>query len=83
MRRAYSAGKQRTPDKPTAPLTACITPGGCGATYRVVIVSPQFEGLSLVKQHKLVKATLKEDIAEMHALTLKTYTPAKYEAERT
>ncbi|CAE7862782.1 unnamed protein product [Symbiodinium sp. KB8] len=57
--------------------------GGCGATYRVVIVSPQFEGLSLVKQHKLVKATLKEDIAEMHALTLKTYTPAKYEAERT
>lgn len=46
-------------------------------------MSPQFEGLSLVKQHKLVKATLKEDIAEMHALTLKTYTPAKYEAERT
>ena len=26
--------------------------GGCGSMYRVMVVSPEFEGLALVKQHR-------------------------------
>ena len=48
--------------------------------FRMLVVSPKFEGLSLVKQHRLVKDALKEDIANMHGLTLKTMTPEKYAA---
>lgn len=29
-------------------------PGGCGAMYDISIKSPEFKGLSIVKQHKLV-----------------------------
>lgn len=28
--------------------------GGCGSFYNVTVVSPQFEGLSPIKQHKWV-----------------------------
>ncbi|KAG8239276.1 hypothetical protein J437_LFUL019032 [Ladona fulva] len=28
--------------------------GGCGAMYEVVVASPDFKGLSIIKQHRLV-----------------------------
>eukprot|EP00611_Tribonema_gayanum_P031742 TRINITY_DN9246_c0_g3_i4.p1 TRINITY_DN9246_c0_g3~~TRINITY_DN9246_c0_g3_i4.p1 ORF type:complete len:136 (-),score=34.95 TRINITY_DN9246_c0_g3_i4:125-472(-) len=46
--------------------------GGCGSMYSIAIESPLFKGLSLVKQHQLVKSTLKKEIAAMHGLTLQT-----------
>lgn len=49
--------------------------GGCGSMYSVAVESPKFAGVRLVKQHKMVKDALKEDIADMHALTVKTSTP--------
>jgi stress-induced morphogen len=45
-----------------------------------VVVSPAFEGESLVDQHDLVYDTLGEHMTtDIHALELKTYTPAEYE----
>ena len=44
---------------------------------QVTVISSEFNGLSLVKQHKLVYAALKEELASeaIHALALKTETP--------
>ena len=44
---------------------------------QVTVVSSQFIGLSLVKQHQLVYSALKEELASeaIHALALKTETP--------
>ena len=44
---------------------------------QVTVVSPQFNGLSLVKQHQLVYSALKEELASeaIHAVALKTETP--------
>ena len=44
---------------------------------QVTVISSEFNGLSLVKQHQLVYSALKEEIASeaIHALALKTETP--------
>ncbi len=44
---------------------------------QVTVISSQFNGLSLVKQHQLVYSALKEKLASeaIHALALKTSTP--------
>ena len=43
----------------------------------VTVISSEFIGLSLIKQHKLVYSALKEELASetIHALALKTETP--------
>tara|TARA_B100001989_G_C24285947_1_gene338695 strand:- start:3 stop:233 length:231 start_codon:yes stop_codon:yes gene_type:complete len=45
---------------------------------QVTVISPQFNGLSLVKQHQLVYSALKEELASeaIHAIALKTETPS-------
>ncbi len=44
---------------------------------QVTVISEEFNGLSLVKQHQLVYSALKEELASeaIHALALKTQTP--------
>ena len=44
---------------------------------QVTVISSEFNGLSLVKQHQLVYYALKEELASeaIHALALKTETP--------
>ena len=44
---------------------------------QVTVISSEFIGLSLVKQHQLVYSALKEELASeaIHALALKTETP--------
>ncbi|WP_254537966.1 BolA family protein [Halomarina litorea] len=47
-----------------------------------VVVSPAFEGQSLVQQHQLVYDALGDHMTrDIHALELKTFTPEEY-AER-
>ncbi|CAO1626753.1 unnamed protein product [Sympodiomycopsis kandeliae] len=53
--------------------------GGCGQAFDVIIVSPVFEGLPTLKRHRMVNDLLKEQIAQLHAFSQKTYTPAQYE----
>ena len=44
---------------------------------QVTVISSEFNGLSLVKQHQLVYSALEEELASeaIHALALKTETP--------
>ena len=44
---------------------------------QVTVISPEFNGLSLVKQHQLVYTALKKELASevIHALAIKTETP--------
>lgn len=50
--------------------------GGEDCSFSVTVVSPSFEGLSLLKKQKAVMATVKEAIASgaLHAITVKAYT---------
>jgi len=47
---------------------------GTGDHLRAVVVAPQFEGLSRIEQHRLVKAAVRErfDDGTIHALSVKT-----------
>jgi len=57
---------------------------GTADHYQVVVISPQFQGKSMVDQHRLVKSVFEKDIAsgEVHALSLKTYTPEEWAKKR-
>ena len=53
--------------------------GGDGHHWEAVIVSAAFEGLSKVRQHQLVYATLGDRMREeIHALSMTTLTPAQW-----
>lgn len=49
--------------------------------WQAQIISPAFEGKSMLEQHRMVFALFEREVAsnEVHALTLKTYTPAQGE----
>lgn len=55
---------------------------GCDLSIRVI--SERFTGLSMVKQHQGVMATLSEPLASgrLHAVTLKTLTPEQWRAQK-
>ena len=50
---------------------------GAGDHRRATVSAPQFEGLSRLDQHRLVKAAVKErfDDGTIHALSVKTEAP--------
>ena len=52
---------------------------GGGNHWSAVVVAEAFDGVSLVEQHKMVYAPLKNAMADqsIHALKLKTMTPAQ------
>jgi acid stress-induced BolA-like protein IbaG/YrbA len=53
---------------------------GDGRHWYATLVSSEFEGLRLIKRHQRVYATLgqKMHTDEVHALSMKTYTPAEW-----
>lgn len=48
--------------------------------YQALIVSPAFAGKMMIDQHRLVFGLVQSEVdsGEVHALTLKTYTPEQY-----
>lgn len=56
---------------------------GDGRHWAAVIVSSEFEGKRPIARHQRVYATLGERIRtdEVHALSMKTYTPAEWAAK--
>ena len=52
--------------------------------YQAVVVSPVFEGKMMMEQHQMVYGLFKSEIAsnEVHALSLKTFTPEQYRSKR-
>jgi acid stress-induced BolA-like protein IbaG/YrbA len=52
---------------------------GDGHHFEAVIVSPLFDGKRLIARHQLVYAALGDRMkAEIHALSMKTLTPAEW-----
>ena len=51
---------------------------GGGQHLRATVTAPQFEGLSRIDQHRLVKAAIKArfDDGSVHALSVKTSVPS-------
>lgn len=77
-----------TPDQLKARLET-IAPGttaevmdltGTQDHYQAVVVSPAFEGRMMIEQHRMVFKTVQAEVdsGEVHALTLKTFTPEQY-----
>lgn len=58
---------------------ATVTMAGDGCNCSAKIVSPVFAGMSLLARQKMALAAVREhiDSGELHALSLKTYTPAE------
>ncbi len=59
-----------------------ITLEGDGRHWFTTIVSPDFEGKRAIQRHQQVYATLGEKLKndEVHALSMKTYTPTEWAA---
>jgi len=57
--------------------TVEVVDEGGGDHLRVQVSASQFEGLSLIEQHRLVKNAVRErsDTGELHSLTIKTSVP--------
>ncbi|HSP59390.1 MAG TPA: BolA family protein [Halomonas sp.] len=55
---------------------------GEGCNFQVVAVSELFEGLSAVKRQQMVYGALTDEIASgaLHAISIKAYTPAQWQA---
>jgi acid stress-induced BolA-like protein IbaG/YrbA len=55
---------------------------GDGQHFYATIVSAEFNGLSMIKQHQRVYTALGDRMkAEVHALSMKTYSPEQWAAK--
>ena len=54
---------------------------GEGCNFQVIAVGEVFEGMSPVKRQQLIYGALADEIASgaLHAISIKTYTPAQWE----
>ena len=52
--------------------------------YQAVVISSAFEGKMMMEHHRMVFGLFKSEVdsGELHALTLKTYTPAQFQTKR-
>ena len=57
---------------------------GDGRHWYATLVSAAFEGLTRIKRHQMVYATLGQRMQtdEVHALSMKTYTPSEWAQQR-
>ena len=54
-----------------------------GAHFEAIVISESFVGMPLVKQHRQVMQSLKGLLqGDVHAMSLKTYTPEKWASEQ-
>ncbi|MBZ3878686.1 BolA-like protein 2 [Sciurus carolinensis] len=58
------------------------TPGRCATSFRVLVVSAKFEGKPLLHRHRLVNASLSEELPHIHAFEQKTLTPDQWAREQ-
>jgi stress-induced morphogen len=56
---------------------------GGGDHFEALVVSPSFEGKGLIERHQAVYRALGDAMrVQVHALTLKTLTPAQFQKQR-
>ncbi|XP_056609021.1 bolA-like protein 2 [Triplophysa dalaica] len=58
------------------------SPNRCAASFKVLVVSPQFEGKPLLQRHRMVNNSLAEELKEIHAFEQKTLTPEQWEKQK-
>ncbi|MGL5948105.1 MAG: BolA family iron metabolism protein IbaG [Aeromonas sp.] len=65
------------------PLTE-VHVSGDGSHFQVIAVGELFDGMSRVKQQQTIYAPLMAEISrnEIHALSIKTFTPTQWRRER-
>lgn len=63
-------------------LDVVDTSGGCGASFEIVIVSTAFDGVALLERHRIVNNALAPIAKDIHAVSMKTWTPAVWEAKK-
>ncbi len=58
---------------------------GADAHFGALVVAQAFEGKSRIEQHQMIYALFRNEMASqaIHALSLKTCTPAEWEREKT
>lgn len=49
--------------------------------YQAIVVSPAFQGKLMIEQHRMVLALVQTEVdsGEVHALTMKTFTPEQFQ----
>jgi BolA protein len=47
--------------------------------FKMILVSPQFEGMPRVKRHQAVYKALAEQMQQIHALALHTFSPQEWQ----
>lgn len=61
---------------------AVATVRGDGVHFEAVIVSPAFDGKTTLQRHQMVYRALGDKMkAEIHALSMRTLTPAQWQKE--
>ena len=50
--------------------------------FNLILVSPAFEGVSLLDRHRMVNDALSDVMEDIHALSMKTWTPEQYEKKK-
>ncbi|KAM4600568.1 bolA-like protein 1 [Polymixia lowei] len=54
-------------------------PPGSESHFRVLVVSPRFEGVSLIQRHRMVNDALREELSSrVHALAIQVKTPQQW-----
>jgi acid stress-induced BolA-like protein IbaG/YrbA len=51
---------------------------GDGRHFEAVIVSAEFEGKGMLQQHQLVYRVLGDKMEDIHALSMRTFTPEQW-----
>lgn len=54
----------------------------CGDKFAVYCVSSKFEGIKVLDRHRMVNEALKDQIAQIHAITINAWTPAQFETKK-
>ncbi len=62
---------------------AVVSVEGAEAHFSAVVVAKAFEGKTRIERHQMIYALFRKEMAggEVHALQLKTVTPAEWEKE--
>ena len=57
---------------------------GADAHFGALVIAKAFEGKTRIEQHQMIYALFRDEMAsqEIHALSLKTFTPAEWERDK-
>lgn len=60
-----------------------VSGGTCeGAKLELIVVSEVFQGLPLLKRHRKVNEALADLMPQIHAVTIKAWTPGQWEQKK-